>query len=236
MTRHGVILAGGKGTRLGELTKVANKHLLPVGPWPMIYYPLKKLTGVGITDIVLVSGAEDIGAFARILGSGSSFSCDITYKVQNEAGGVAQALGLADKACGGNSIVVVLGDNIFYDYVELGNPGRVMLSLSITLEPSRYGVAELDDGKMVSIEEKPAEPKSDLAVIGVYTYPPDVFDVIRNLKPSGRGELEITDVNNHYLQSGMLDWRMTCGYWVDAGTPESLALANTLVRQSPPRF
>jgi glucose-1-phosphate thymidylyltransferase len=242
MTIRGVILAGGKGTRLGELTKVTNKHLLPVGPFPMVYHPLKKLVGAGIRDILLVSGTEHMGDFVELLGSGKDHGCNLTYRVQDEAGGIAQALGLAALFCQGVRALVLLGDNIFLDPLhDLLRAAEAAVNDAFVLlkrvpDPQRYGVAELQGDRILSIEEKPKKPKSDSAVAGIYLYPPDVFDVIRTLKPSGRGELEITDVNRHYLEQGRLRHRPLDGYWTDAGTLESLATANQLVWQEMPRF
>ncbi len=239
---RGVILAGGKGTRLGELTKVTNKHLLPVGPFPMVYYPLKKLVGAGIRDVLLVSGTEHMGDFVELLGSGRDHNCNLTYRVQDEAGGIAQALGLAAHFCERARCAVILGDNIFLD--PLGSllaaanarPDHAWVALKQVPDPKRYGVAELRGDRVVSIEEKPARPRSDYAVAGIYLYPPDVFEVIKLLRPSRRGELEITDVNQHYLKEGRLGYSFLDGYWTDAGTFDSLAVANQLVRDAPPRF
>jgi glucose-1-phosphate thymidylyltransferase len=242
MELRGVILAGGKGTRLGELTKVTNKHLLPVGPYPMIYHPLKKLVGAGITDVLLVSGTEHMGDFVELLGSGREHGCNLTYRVQDEAGGIAQALGLAQLFCTGARCVVILGDNIFFDpltplLAEANRrPESAWVALKRVPDPGRYGVAEVQGDRVVGIEEKPARPKSDYAVAGIYVYPPDVFGIIRTLKPSRRGELEITDVNLHYLGQGRLGSSVLSGYWTDAGTPDSLAAANQLVREQPPVF
>jgi glucose-1-phosphate thymidylyltransferase len=242
MNFQGIILAGGKGTRLGELTKVTNKHLLPVGPYPMVYYPLKKLAGAGIRDIMLVSGTEHMGDFVELLSSGREHDCSLTYRVQDEAGGIAQALGLAEKFCRDSRSVVILGDNIFFD--PLGPmladanrfPDFAWVALKRVPDPGRYGVAELNGKRVIGIEEKPEHPKSDYAVAGIYIYPEDVYDVIKRLKPSRRGELEITDVNQHYVKEGRLGYSMLNGYWTDAGTPDSLAHANQLVREQPPRF
>lgn len=242
MTVRGIVLAGGKGTRLGELTKVTNKHLLPVGPVPMVYHPIKKLTGAGIRDVLLVSGTEHMGDFVELLGSGREHGCTLTYRVQDEAGGIAQALGLAELFCTGARCAVILGDNIFHD--PLGGlladaakkPDWAWVALKRVPDPKRYGVAELDGDRIVSIEEKPLNPKSDFAVAGIYVYPADVFTITRTLKPSARGELEITDVNRHYLEQGRLGYSMLQGYWTDAGTLESLATANMLVRESPPLY
>jgi glucose-1-phosphate thymidylyltransferase len=242
MSWRGVILAGGKGTRLGELTKVTNKHLLPVGPYPMVYYPLKKLTGAGIRDVLLVSGTEHMGDFVELLGSGRDHGCTLTYRVQDEAGGIAQALGLAELFCGRERCVVILGDNVFLDPLgpvleQAGkHPDHAWVTLKRVPDPKRYGVAEFRGERVVGIEEKPAQPKSDLAVAGIYIYPPDVFGVIRGLKPSRRGELEITDVNRHYLQRERLGFTRLEGYWTDAGTLDSLAVANQYVRERPPVF
>jgi glucose-1-phosphate thymidylyltransferase len=242
MTLRGVILAGGKGTRLGELTKVTNKHLLPVGPYPMVYHPLKKLAGAGIRDILLVSGTEHMGDFVELLGSGREHGCTLTYRVQDEAGGIAQALGLAGLFCKGVRCAVILGDNIFYDplgpMLEEANraPDCAWVAVKQVPDPKRYGVAELVGGRIRSIEEKPQQPKSDHAVAGIYIYPPDVFELIKDLRPSARGELEITDVNRHYLLQGRLGYSTLPGYWTDAGTLESLATANRLVHENPPRY
>jgi glucose-1-phosphate thymidylyltransferase len=242
MKLRGIILAGGKGTRLGELTKITNKHLLPIGPYPMIYYPLKKLTGAGVKDILLVSGTEHMGDFVELLGSGKDHGCQVTYRVQDEAGGIAQALGLAELFCTGARCAVILGDNIFHD--PLGpmlndandKPDFAWVAVKQVHDPQRYGVAELKDGRILSIEEKPTNPKSDFAVAGIYIYPPDVFDVVKTLKPSRRGELEITDVNRHYLAKGRLGYSVLNDYWTDAGTLDSLEHANQLVRKAEPRF
>jgi glucose-1-phosphate thymidylyltransferase len=237
MTTRGVILAGGKGTRLGELTKVTNKHLLPVGPYPMVYHPLKKMTGAGLKDLLLVSGTEHMGDFVELLGSGKDHGCRLTYRVQDEAGGIAQALGLAEQFCYGGRSLVILGDNIFYDslkeYVTSADqkPDWAWVLLKQVPDPQRYGVAEVRGDAIVSIEEKPKNPKSDFAVAGIYLYPPDVFDVIKTLKPSARGELEITDVNRYYLEKGRLGSTLLKGYWTDAGTLDSLAHANRLVNE-----
>src|SRR6185369_338792 len=181
MKLHGVILAGGKGTRLGELTKVTNKHLLPVGPYPMVYHPLKKLVGAGVREIMLVSGTEHMGDFVELLGSGRDHNCRLTYRVQDEAGGIAQALGLAEHFCMGSRSLVLLGDNIFRDPIvpllEKANsrPDWAWIGLKQVTDPERYGVAALQGDKVMGIEEKPEKPKSNFAVVGIYIYPPDVF-------------------------------------------------------------
>jgi glucose-1-phosphate thymidylyltransferase len=242
MTLRGVILAGGKGTRLGELTRVTNKHLLPVGPFPMVYHPLKKLVGAGVRDILLVSGTEHMGDFVELLGSGHQHDCQLTYRVQDQAGGIAQALGLAAAFCSAGRTIVLLGDNIFHD--PLGPlldeaaraPDHAWVALKSVPDPGRYGVAELRDGRVAGIEEKPARPRTDLAVAGIYVYPPEVFEVIQTLRPSRRGELEITDVNQYFVQQGKLGYSYLAGYWTDAGTLDSLVLANRLVHEQPPVF
>jgi glucose-1-phosphate thymidylyltransferase len=242
MTLRGIILAGGKGTRLGELTRVTNKHLLPVGSFPMVYHPLKKLVGAGIREVLLVSGTEHMGDFVELLGSGRDHGCHLTYRVQDEAGGIAQALGLGAHFCSGARCVVILGDNIFLDplgpmLAEANQaPDHAWVALKRVPDPGRYGVAELRGNRVVGIEEKPERPKSDFAVAGIYVYPPDVFEVVQTLRPSRRGELEITDVNRHYLGQGRLGYSLLQGYWTDAGTLDSLAVANQLVREALPGY
>jgi glucose-1-phosphate thymidylyltransferase len=231
----GIILAGGTGSRLFPLTKVTNKHLLPVGRQPMIYHPVRKLTEAGIDEILIVTGVEHMGDVVTLLGSGKDFSCRFTYKVQDEAGGIAQALGLAENFVGQDRMCVILGDNVFQDPIapfvrafrEQARGARLLLKQ--VHDPQRYGVAEVDGSRVVRIVEKPKKPKSDLAVVGVYFYDSDVFGVIRTLKPSARNELEITDVNNHYLRAGTLQCDRLAGWWTDAGTFESLRAASELV-------
>jgi len=240
MGLRGVVLAGGTGSRLRPLTKVTNKHLLPVGPKPMIYYPIEKLLGVGIEEILIVTGVEHMGSVVGSLGSGREFGCRFTYKVQDEAGGIAQALGLAENFAGGQPIAVILGDNIFQSnlkqhaerFLAQGDGARLLLK-EVT-DPERFGVAEIRDGKVVGVEEKPKTPKSNYAITGIYFYDGEVFDIIRKLKPSGRGELEITDVNNWYIQKRQLSCDFLDGWWTDAGTFESLVRANDLVIKEPP--
>lgn len=243
MNLRGVLLAGGKGTRLGELTKVTNKHLLPVGRWPMLVHPLLSFIQAGVRDIMLVSGVEHMGDIINYLGSGSQFNCKLTYRVQDEAGGIAQALGLAEDFCHDSHALVILGDNIFKDSIQRMvdhaalRPAHARIILAEVADPQRYGVAELSQdatityGRILSIEEKPAHPKSRFAVTGIYLYPPDVFEVIKSLKPSARGELEITDVNNFYLACDRLSYSVMNGEWTDAGTFESLARANQLMAE-----
>lgn len=228
----GIVLAGGTGSRLFPLTKVTNKHLLPVGNKPMIYYPIEKLIRAGIDEILIVTGTEHMGDVVNLLGSGRDFGCRFTYKVQDEAGGIAQALGLAENFAGDECMTVILGDNIFeadLDKALKNYPGKgAQILLQQVEDPERFGVAELQGDRIVSIEEKPDEPKSDYAVTGIYMYDAEVFDLIKNLNPSGRGELEITDVNNHYIRKGQMKYSILEGWWTDAGTPESYKIANEL--------
>ncbi|MFD1136164.1 sugar phosphate nucleotidyltransferase [Paenibacillus urinalis] len=231
----GIILAGGTGSRLYPLTKVTNKHLLPVGKYPMIYHSIFKLKEADINDILIVTGRDHMGDVVNLLGSGYEFGVTFSYKVQDQAGGIAQALGLAENFAKGESMVVILGDNVFSDslteyvnnFKKQGTGAKVLLQQ--VLDPERYGVAELDGNTITSIEEKPKSPKSPYAVTGVYMYDTDVFDIISTLKPSGRGELEITDVNNAYIEKGMLTYDILSGWWTDAGTHDSLAYANELM-------
>jgi glucose-1-phosphate thymidylyltransferase len=231
----GVVLAGGNGKRLYPLTKVTNKHLLPVGDQPMVYHPLKKLTEAGIDEILVVTGVEHMGDVVTLLGSGKDFGCRFTYKVQDEAGGIAQALGLAENFAGDDLLCVILGDNVFEASIAPAarrfreQKKGARLQLKQVKDPHRFGVAELEGDKISRIDEKPAKPRSDLAVTGIYFFDGQVFEIIRRLKPSGRGELEITDVNNAYLERGELAFDVLDGWWTDAGTLESLRNANRLV-------
>ena len=227
----GIILAGGTGSRLSPLTKVTNKHLLPVYDKPMIYYPLYTLISAGIKDILIVSGPGHAGDFVNLLGSGKEFGVRLSYEIQDKAGGIAQALGLAEDFADEDSICVILGDNIFQDKLDLsGFSSGARIFLKEVPDPKRFGVAELDGEKVVSVVEKPDEPKSNWAVTGLYVYDTTVFEIIKTLKPSGRGELEITDVNNHYVSNGTMDAKKLVGYWSDAGTFESLYNASGLVK------
>lgn len=234
---RGVILAGGTGSRLLPLTKVTNKHLLPVGDKPMILHPLGYMTQAGIRDIMVITGPEHMGAIVNLLGSGREFGCQITYRVQDEAGGIAQALGLCRDFLRGSRCFVALGDNIvsqpLVDQVRRyrEQPDGAMVLLKRVPDPERYGVAELAPGgaRISGIEEKPQRPKSDLAVTGFYFYDEKVFEIIAGLKPSARGELEITDVNNAYLRAGKLHWAELDGEWTDAGTFPSWHRANRML-------
>lgn len=228
----GVILAGGTGSRLYPLTKVTNKHLLPVGKYPMIYHSIYKLLEAEIRDILVVTGKEHMGDVVGLLGSGNAFGAEFTFRVQDQAGGIAQALGLAEGFVGKDSVVVILGDNVFEasisDHVRDFHRQRLGAKILIkeVSDPERYGVPSLDGNKVLAIEEKPTQPKSSYAVTGVYMYDSDVFSIIRTLTPSGRGELEITDVNNEYIHRGQLTSDILPGWWTDAGTHASLARAN----------
>ncbi len=235
----GVVLAGGTGSRLMPLTKVTNKHLLPVGRKPMIYYPIEKLAGAGIEEILVVTGVEHMGDVVGLLGSGREYGVRFTYKVQDTAGGIAQALGLAENFAAGDRLVVILGDNMFEEsltehasaYAEQAEGARILLKE--VEDPQRFGVAEIRDGKVLGIEEKPKKPKSNYAVTGVYFFDETVFDIIRIQKPSGRGEMEITDVNNTYLERGRLEYGFMTGWWSDAGTFESLSRVQSLMEERP---
>ena len=241
MTIKGVVLAGGTGSRLMPLTKVTNKHLLPIGQKPMIFYPIEKLTSAGIEQILIVTGVEHMGDVVSLLGSGREFDCHFTYKVQDEAGGIAQALGLAEDFAHGQPVAVILGDNIFRaslkDIIErfVAQKTGARVLLKQVPDPQRFGVAQIQEGKVIGIEEKPKEPKSDYAIIGTYFYDAAVFDIIRGLNPSDRGELEITDVNNAYIAKGRLAYDILDGWWTDAGTFESLNRANELIIKEPPQ-
>ncbi|WP_322906584.1 sugar phosphate nucleotidyltransferase [Paenibacillus sp. SGZ-1009] len=234
----GIILAGGTGTRLYPLTKVTNKHLLPVGKYPMIFHPIFKLKQAGIYDILIVTGKEHMGDVVNLLGSGKEMGITFTYKVQDEAGGIAEALDLAEHFVNGDQMVVILGDNVFEDditpFVQNFNNQSVgaKLLLQQVEDPQRYGVAELDQDRIISIDEKPQQPKSDYAVTGIYMFDSQVFDMIKTLTPSGRGELEITDVNNMYIQRSQLSFDILTGWWTDAGTHASLAKANELAQHT----
>lgn len=230
----GIILAGGTGSRLHPLTKVTNKHLLPVYDKPMIYYPLQTLVNAGIKEVMIVSGKGHAGDFLELLGSGSDFGIRITYEIQDEAGGIAQALGLAERWTRKEDIAVILGDNIFQDNIKQDVEtfeGGAKIFLKEVSDPHRFGVAEIDGEQVIGIEEKPEKPKSNNAVTGLYFYDGRVFDSIKRLKPSGRGELEITDVNNSYIRRGAMQFKMLEGFWSDAGTFDSLLKAGIMVQE-----
>jgi len=233
----GVILAGGTGTRLFPLTKVTNKHLLPVGKEPMIFNPIRQLISAGITDILIITSKDHMGEIVRLLGSGSEFRCNFTFKVQDTAGGIAHALSLAETFANDDRITVILGDNILTHSIRphvdafLKQPAGARVLLKKVGDPERFGVAALDERRkmILEIEEKPTQPKSDYAVIGVYMYDSSVFDIIRGVTPSPRGELEISSVNNEYVKRGQMTYGIVEGDWTDAGTFESLQYANNLL-------
>jgi len=235
----GVILAGGLGTRLYPLTKVTNKHLLPVYDKPMIYYPIQTLINAGIDDILIVTGGNNAGDFLKLLGNGKEFGLKhMNYTYQEGEGGIAEALRLAEFFASGEKICVVLGDNIIEKNIgkAVENFRKQKEGAKILLkevpDPQRFGVAEVKGDRIAGIEEKPKEPKSRYAVIGIYLFDQLVFDTIKTLKPSDRGELEITDVNNRYIEKDLMTWDILEGWWTDAGTFESLLRANQLVAQT----
>ena len=235
----GVVLAGGTGSRLNPLTRATNKHLLPVYDKPMIYYPIQTLVNAGIHEILLVTGGRNAGEFLRLLGNGRDFGLKhINYTYQEGEGGIAEALGLAEYFAGGDLICVVLGDNIIEynicgaveNFTKKGTGARILLKE--VPDAPRFGVAEIRGDHVIGIEEKPKNPKSNCAVVGVYLYDQTVFEKIRRLKPSGRGELEITDVNNFYIEDGKLTYEILQGWWTDAGAFDSLLRASNLVAKT----
>lgn len=233
----GVILAGGLGTRMLPLTKVTNKHLLPVYKKPMIYYPIETLVSAGITEILIVTGEENAGHFLKLLGNGKEFGAKFTYELQYGNSGIADALRLAEDFVGEEKFAVVLGDNILTKSIkkeleefEKGEEEARILLKEVS-DPERFGVAELNREKVIGIEEKPKNPKTNYAVIGVYLYSPKVFEVTKTLKPSKRGEYEITDVNNAFIKRGTMKAGIYSGEWTDAGTFESLYKATVLMKE-----
>lgn len=236
---RGVVLAGGLGTRLGAMTRIVNKHLLPIYDKPMIYYPIQTLVNAGIRDILVVTGGRNAGDFLRLLGNGREFGLQhIDYTYQEGEGGIAEALGLAEHVAKGQKICVILGDNIIQrnivsavdDFRHQEKGAKILLKK--VPDPERFGVPELDGDSIVRIEEKPAKPKSPYAVTGIYMFDETVFDKIRKLNRSARGELEITDVNNQYVQEGTMTWSELDGWWTDAGTIDSLRHATNLVAET----
>jgi glucose-1-phosphate thymidylyltransferase len=252
---RGLVCAGGEATRLQELTRLTNKHLLPVGRWPMVYYPLQLMELLGIRDVLLVTGQQHGGDFIDLLGDGRVreregeallFDLDLTYKVQTEPGGIAQVVGMAEAFAAGQKLVVCLGDNIF-EYVEVEavrawtrEPHGALIFVKEVSDPERFGVVVHGaDGRVVDVVEKAgvvdtrySEPPSSDAVVGLYCYPPDVFEVIRGLEPSQRGELEITDVNRSYAEQGRLECRHVTGWWHDAGTHDALGRIGNLIEET----
>lgn len=231
----GVILSGGRGTRLDPLTEITNKHLLPVGKEPMIWHAVKQLVGCGIREIMVITSTHHMGSVVNSLGSGRRFGCQFTYRVQEEAAGIAHALALTRQFANHDKIVVLLGDNIFEhsiaphvdEFREQEQGARVLLKE--VGDPERFGIAALDEKVVLEIEEKPTQPKSSHAVVGCYMYDRYVFDIIDEIEPSARGELEITSVNNRYIARGQLHYGFVHGRWTDAGTFESLNEANVIM-------
>lgn len=237
----GIILAGGLGKRLYPLTKITNKHLLPIYDRPMIYYPLQTLINAGIKDILIVTGGNNAGDFLRLLGNGSEFGLKhLNYTYQHGEGGIAEALGLAEHFSDNGKIIVILGDNIIEENISphieefKKQPDGAKILLKEVPEPNRFGVPVFENDKIIRIDEKPKVPLSPYAVTGIYMYDHTVFDIIHTLKPSQRGELEITDVNNAYIKRGNLTYNLLRGWWTDAGTFESLFRASELVRENFP--
>jgi glucose-1-phosphate thymidylyltransferase len=235
----GVVLAGGLGSRLRPLTSVTNKHLLPVYDQPMIYFPIQTLVNAGITDIMIVTGGNSAGDFLKLLGNGKAFGLKhLNYTYQEGEGGIAAALSLVEHFAGGEPICVILGDNIIQGNIRAAadayraQGGGAKILLKKVPDPQRFGVPELDGRRVLRIEEKPKQPRSQYAVIGIYMYDGAVFEIIRTLKPSDRGELEITDVNNAYISRGEMTWDELEGWWTDAGTFESLLHASNLVAET----
>ena len=235
----GIVLAGGLGTRLHPLTKVTNKHLLPIYDKPMIYYPIELMVDAGIRDILIVTGGNNAGEFLRLLGNGKQFGLNhINYTYQEGEGGIAAALSLAEFFADKNPICVILGDNIvqgsiasYVDNFRNQKSGARILLKEVT-DPQRFGVPEIHEDRIVRIDEKPSKPASSFAVTGIYMYDAKVFDFVKTLKPSGRGELEITDVNNIYIDRGEMQYDIMEGWWTDAGTFESLLRASNLVSRN----
>ena len=235
----GIVLAGGLGTRLHPLTKVTNKHLLPIYNKPMIYYPIERMVDAGIRDILIVTGGKNAGDFLRLLGNGKQFGLNhINYTYQEGEGGIAAALSLAEYFADRNPICVILGDNIvegsiapYVDNFRKQKSGARILLKEVS-DPQRFGVAEIQENRIIRIDEKPARPASNYAVTGIYMYDAKVFDIVKTLKPSGRDELEITDVNNIYIDQGEMQYDILDGWWTDAGTFESLLRASNLVCQN----
>ena len=235
----GIILAGGLGTRLSPLTKVTNKHLLPVYDKPMIMYPIDCLRNAGITDVLVVTGGKHAGAFVELLGNGKNVGLrKLSFAYQEGEGGIAEALSLVEHFAAAGPVCVVLGDNIIQGNIRSAvesyrrQEGGAKIILKKVPDPQRFGVPRLEGKRVISIDEKPAKPQSDYAVIGIYMYDGEVYDIIRTLRPSGRGELEITDVNNAYIARNSMTWEELEGWWTDAGTFESLLRASNLVAKT----
>ncbi|SRR3989338_3688080 len=229
----GIILAGGLGTRLGLLTKITNKHLLPVYDKPMIFYPLGILLNAGIKDILIISGPEHSGHFLRLLGSGKDFNAKFRYEIQDEPKGIAHALGMAEDFAEKSSVAVILGDNIFDEDFSKeinGFKSGSKIFLKEVHDTERFGVVEIRDNKIVSIEEKPENPKSNFAMVGFYLFDSHVFDIVKTLKPSKRNQLEMTEAVEGYMKKGNLQYAFVKGFWSDAGTMDSLYNAAAYMR------
>ncbi len=238
----GIILAGGTGSRLYPLTKVTNKHLLPIGSFPMIHYPITSLTKAGVTDIMVITGTSHMGNTIELLGSGKDYGCDLTFKVQDKPDGIAGALKLCKNFVGQDKCIVILADNIFdADLSEAvnrfkGDDDSNMCELFFVEvpDPERYGVGAFKEGRLLEVEEKPKSPKSNLACIGIYMYTNEVFDAIESIKKSGRGEYEISSVNNYFIDRGVCGHSVLGGRWADAGTIEAYHKTNRLMYESEP--
>lgn len=234
MIKKAIILAGGRGTRLLPATKITNKHLLPIYDRPMIYYPIETITKMGIEEILIICGNEHVGGFARLLGSGSEFGVKFTFRIQEGEGGIADALSLGEDFANKENVVVILGDNIFEDDFSsqaknFKNGAHIFLKEAS--DPERFGVVEIEDEKVVSIEEKPKKPKSNLVATGIYFFDGSVFEKIKNISPSQRGELEIVDVEKQYMEEKNLNASRVSGNWTDAGTHESFFRATEIARK-----
>jgi glucose-1-phosphate thymidylyltransferase len=231
----GVLICGGTGSRLKPLTEITNKSLLPVYDKPLIHYPLEILLKAGIREVVIITGSEHMDQIAGYLGSGEKFGCSFSFAVQEKAGGIGQALGLAEKFAQGDDVCAILGDNVFFDDLSpmiRSFKSGAHLFLKEVPDAERFGVATMKNGVVTSIEEKPKKPKSSMAVTGCYVYDKQCFEIIKNLKPSARGEIEITDVSSHYVEHGQAKATVLKKEWVDAGTFESLFRAAELVRKN----
>jgi len=237
MKTKGIILAGGFGTRLQPMTKVTNKHLIPIYDKPMIYYPLQTLINAGIKDIMIVTGSEFAGHFINLLRNGEEFGVNLTFKIQSGAGGIAEALGLCKDFVGSNPMVVILGDNVFEDNISQyvkeyeENHNNAVVFVKGVKDPKRFGVATIKDGYIEKIVEKPVDPETNLAVTGLYFYNAGVWHIIDQLEPSKRGEMEITDVNNWFIKHSGMKYHRIKGFWQDCGTPEGLYRATTFIRK-----
>ncbi|MEI6478414.1 MAG: sugar phosphate nucleotidyltransferase [bacterium] len=235
----GLIIAGGEGTRLRPLTYITNKSLLPVYNQPLLYYPLKTLINAGITDVLIVSGKGHAGQILNLLGSGKEIGARISYEVQEQPGGIAQVIGMAEDFADGDKLVAILGDNVYEEVETIKAAAEefakqdkgAKIFLKEVPDPKRFGVAEIEGDKILGIEEKPENPKSNWAVTGLYMYDNQVFDIVRNLKPSARGELEVTDVNSAYIAQGTMGYQKLQGEWIDAGTFDSLLQASNLAKE-----